>query len=440
MPRMIRAVAVPAAVALALLSIAVAHQQPSGAPQTIVKHFTPADRVSGRYQYVPFDVPVGATTLRVSYDYDRSNGENVVDLGVFEPGSLDLGTRAFRGYSGGAKSSFEISPYDATPGYRRGPIPSGTWNLLLGLYKVRDAGVQVTVTVAVESTGDKGRRDIERLQAGGSSSAARWYVGALHTHTLHSDGTMEPSALLRQFGNAGFDFVALTDHNNTTHGDDPRLWGRTTSGPLWIIGEEVTTPAGHASVWGLRPGDWIDFRVTKGDLHIRDLVNAAHDRGALFSINHPVSECVGCGWEHEISDAVDGIEISNGRHGELEKAVKIWDTLLRSGRRITAVGSSDWHSAPTPIDDAHVRVYAAALDQQGILDGIRRGRVILMRDARAETPDVIVRAGHNTARIGDSLDVTGASWPAWRAAGARCRRSRSCHAEQCGRIPAFRDL
>jgi hypothetical protein len=32
-----------------------------------------------------------------------------------------------------------------------------------------------------------------------------------------------------------------------------------------------------------------------------------------------------------------------------------------------------------------------------------------MRDARAETPDVIVRAGHNTARIGDSLDVTGAS-------------------------------
>ena len=330
---MIRAVAASAAVALLVLPSVVASQQPSRPRETIVKRFTPTDRVKGRYQYVPFDVPSGTTALRVTYDYNRSNGENVVDLGVFEPGPLDLGTRAFRGYSGGAKSGFEIGLFDATPGYRPGPIPNGTWNLLLGLYKVADAGVQVTVTVDVESTGEKGRRDSDHVQGRGSSGGPRWYVGALHTHTLHSDGTIDPSALVQQFGNAGFDFVAVTDHNNTTHSDDLRLRARPTSEPLWIIGEEVTTPAGHASVWGLQPHDWIDFRVAKGDLHIRDLVKAAHDRGALFSINHPVSACVGCGWEHEISDGVDGIEISNGRHGELEGA-------MRSGTRSSCPGAA----------------------------------------------------------------------------------------------------
>ena len=102
MRRMLRALAA-LAVMLILFTSGFTHRAVARAPHTIVKHFTPADRVSGRYQYVPFDVPAGTTTLRVAYDYNRSNGENVVDLGVFEPGSLDLGTPAFRGYSGGAK-------------------------------------------------------------------------------------------------------------------------------------------------------------------------------------------------------------------------------------------------------------------------------------------------------------------------------------------------
>ena len=236
-----------------------------------------------------------------------------------------------------------------------------------------------------------------------------WYRGALHTHTLHSDGSMTPPALLQQFGEAGFDFVAITDHNNTTHTYDEQLGPDPIAEAALDHRRGSHHSGGHASVWGLRPGDWIDFRVGKGDPRIRDLVKAAHDRGALFSINHPVSECVGCGWEHEIVDGIDGIEISNGRHGEVENALAIWDKLLVSGRRITAVGSSDWHSPPNPIDDAHVRVFAASLEQQAILDAIKSGRVIVMRDARAETPDVIVRAGNNTARVGDALDISSAS-------------------------------
>ena len=67
-------------------------------------HYTAQDREVGRYQYAPFLVPEGATRLTVTYAYDKAGGANVVDLGLFEPGSLDFGTPAFRGWSGGAAS------------------------------------------------------------------------------------------------------------------------------------------------------------------------------------------------------------------------------------------------------------------------------------------------------------------------------------------------
>ena len=83
---------------------------------SLVKHFTPADRASGRYLSVPFDVLPGAQRLKISYEYDKANGENTVDLGLFEPGSTEIGTRAYRGYSGGSKTTVAINDDDATPG------------------------------------------------------------------------------------------------------------------------------------------------------------------------------------------------------------------------------------------------------------------------------------------------------------------------------------
>ena len=373
---------------------------------TIVRHFTPSDQLSGRYQYVPFDVPQGTGTLRASYQYDRANGDNVIDLGLFEPGPLDLGTRAFRGYSGGARQSVIISPAETTSGYRPGPLPAGQWHMLLGLYKVREAGVDVTIHIDVEEgVTPRAPAPLPR-NTGRQAATAGWYMGALHTHTLHSDGTVTPMELMEQFRAANFDFVAITDHNNTTHQYELASQHPRAASPLWIIGEELTTPGGHASVWGLAPGAWIDFRVSPKQRRIGELVDAARRSGALFSVNHPASQCVACGWSHEFVDGIDAIEVSNGRHGEVANALAIWDRLLSSGRRLTAVGSSDWHSAPNPIDDANVRVHAPALTEEAILGAIRGGHVIVMRNGRDATPEITFRSGARTARVGESLELT----------------------------------
>jgi hypothetical protein len=357
-------------------------------PQTITRRYTPADRERDRYVYVPFEVPPGTTELRVKYTYDRADGQNTIDLGIFEPGSLEVGTTAMRGYSGGSKAEVTIGTRHATPGYRAGPLPAGRWHVMLGLYRVADAGVEVTMTIDV-LTADSGR----------------WWSGALHTHTLHSDGAVSATDLLGRVRAAGLDFVTITDHNNTTHRDEV-LRQAVPESPLWIVGEEVTTPAGHANVWGLDAGEWVDFRVRAQDRRIGELVRTAHAHGALFSINHPAGECDGCGWGHDIPEGLDAIEVWNGRHGAQEQAVALWERLLRDGRHVTAVGASDWHRDPDPIDKANVRVFARDLTEEAVLAAIRGGRVIVMRSASDQTPAFTVRRGHESATVGESIKAS----------------------------------
>ena len=65
-------------------------------------------------------------------------------------------------------------------------------------------------------------------------------------------------------------------------------------------------------------------------------------------------------WEQIIPDAVDAMEIWQNEKAPREPEIAIWDRLLRAGRRVTAVGVSDWHRPPAPIDAAAVRVLATA--------------------------------------------------------------------------------
>jgi hypothetical protein len=380
-------------------------------------HFKPG---GPRYEYVPFELSPGVETVTISYSYSGDDGSSVVDLGLFEPGPLTIGTPAFRGYSGGAQRTITVGRNTASPGYQAGPLPSGLWHVMLGMYKVAPAGVDVTITV----TEARERSDIPGPSAGPKGPALqpppsagpghsppvgrvfsdppKWYSGALHLHTIHSDGVLTPTALADAARDAGYDFIAIADHNNTTHTRDPFP-----ASPLHLVGEEVTTPGGHASVWGLPKGAWIDFRVSPGEPGAADTINgwvdAAHKAGALFAINHPFDTCGGCSWEQTIPGSLDGLEIWNGATGPQEQAIAMWDRLLRAGRRVTAVGASDWHRPPTPIGVAAVRVLAPQLTEAAILDGIRQHRVIVMRDARTTPPAVQARCGSTEAGVGESV-------------------------------------
>jgi hypothetical protein len=370
-------------------------------PRIIKAHFTPKQQQVERYVQVPFDVAAGATRIEIDLKYDRANGDNVVDLGLLEPGSLELGTKAFRGWTGGERSSIFVSAADATPGYWPGPIQAGEWKVSLGLYKVGPSGVDVEVTIHTSSLPVTAAplalpvRAKEPIRTGPA-----WYSGALHAHTHNSDGSLPAQALAERARAEGLDFLAITDHNNTAHQretiDVPGL--------LTIVGEEVTTPGGHANVWGLGGvRDFVDFRVSPGEAAIHRLFKAVSARGALVGINHPYSACVACSWTHPVPAEVNTIEITGREPAEIVRAVALWDMLLAAGRRVTAIGVSDWHRGDAPIGAASVRVWAGELSTRAILDGLRTGRVIVMADAATAPPEVRVTASKKEARVGDTV-------------------------------------
>jgi hypothetical protein len=372
-------------------------------PQAIRKHFTPADAFMSRYAYVPFQVPEGTTRVEFAYTYDRADGANVIDLGLLEPGPLALGTTAFRGWTGGERTGGFVAVDDATPGYWPGPIPAGEWRVQLGLYKVGPAGVDVEVTVRTSAAAAGPTPPLPPRAAEPLRTEARWYAGALHAHTLHSDGKLTAQELATMAREAGLDFLAVTDHNNTAHQreriDAPGL--------LVITGEEVTTPGGHANVWGLGGARaFVDFRALPGDPAIQAIVDAARAQGGLVSINHPYADCFACTWTHPVPQDLDAIEVSNAGAGNMERAVALWDALLRDGRRVTAVGASDWHRhGQQPIGTASVRVWANELSTPAILGAIRQRRVVVMADGTTAPPQLTVKSGRDVARTGEDLSV-----------------------------------
>ncbi len=400
-PRNALAAPALAAFALALLASPAFAQSADPTPRLIKVHYTAKDQQVLRYVNVPFDVPAGTTRIEIDLKYDKANGENVVDLGLLEPGSLALGTSAFRGWTGGERSAISVGAVDATPGYWPGPIQAGKWHVGLGLYKVGVKGVDVEVTVRTSS--DPVMRVMPSLPARPNEpirAGARWYSGALHAHTHNSDGALSAQALAARARAEGLDFLAITDHNNTAYQRE----AIDVPGLLTIVGEEVTTPGGHMNVWGLGGiRDFVDFRILPGDPAIIDLVKAVAARGALAGINHPYSSCVACSWTHAVPAGIGTIEISGREPEEMPRAVALWDMLLRQGRRVTAIGVSDWHRGETPLGSASVRVWANELSTRAILDSIREGRVVVMIDGTTPPPDVVVSAGARQARVGDTL-------------------------------------
>ena len=137
---------------------------------------------------------------------------NTVDIGIFDSrGHAFLDDAGFRGWSGTSKREFFIAPQEATPGYLRGPLFPGQWNVMLGLARVQPEGVHydVSVKLTLADAGALPEQQPDGLPRGSARAPSkakgksRWVKGDLHCHTLHSDGLNSVEELARLLAGAG---------------------------------------------------------------------------------------------------------------------------------------------------------------------------------------------------------------------------------------------
>jgi hypothetical protein len=322
-------------------------------------HIEPAQQ--GSYFTVPFEVADNVERLSLHYSYarrpevnlDLPNGDytardeiNIIDLGLLAPDGRQVGA------SGSDKLEFTVSETDATPGYTPCPIVPGTWQILVGAYKVAPGGVDVDYKITLDS------------------KSRRLFKGDLHAHTLASDGVHTLDELAWKAKRNGLDFIAVTDHNQFVAAEAlPHVEGLT-----MIPGVEWTHYQGHANFLGVsQPYDGSFFTNAFDEAQAK--FTTARQRGALITVNHPFDEI--CGFQFDLQKLpFDCIEVWNGPMRESNlKAVGLWQQLLSAGRKIPICGGSDYHR-DTPfifLGGPTMGLYAGSRGASDLLAALRNG-------------------------------------------------------------------
>jgi hypothetical protein len=207
----------------------------------------------------------------------------------------------------------------------------------------------------------------------------QFYRGNLHTHSTNSDGGVAPQAVANAYREAGYHFLALTDHFLETYGfpiTDTTPFR--TDGFTTILGAEMHT--GHSEIGNLwhilavgLPADFA--RYPEGETGPQ-LAARAMAAGAFVAAAHPLwsnlteADVVSLG-------AIHAIETWNGacQGTDLHDSWYMLDLLLAKGHRYTACATDDAHFKPSDSGFATgwVWVKSEALTPDALLTNLKAG-------------------------------------------------------------------
>lgn len=229
--------------------------------------------------------------------------------------------------------------------------------------------------------------------------ARKWYKGDTHLHTLNSDGALTPGQLVDKCKGKGLDFMIITDHNYNTV--DKSYF----DGDMLIIqGQEITDESGHVNVWGKKVPEEPPYDI-KTTENYKKLLEKCKKAGAVISVNHPF--CSKCGFRLNLDDFdFDCVEVWNTvQHRDNMKNCDWWVKQLLNGKRIAAVGGSDYHrdelklpilAIPTTI------VHAKSKSEKDILEALVEGRSVITNSPNSSM--IYMKYGNNT--VGDTAKLT----------------------------------
>jgi hypothetical protein len=210
------------------------------------------------------------------------------------------------------------------------------------------------------------------------AAPGRFWKGNIHTHSNASDGVRTPEEVCATYREAGYDFLALTDHFLAKY-NFPVVDTRPsrTAGFTTILGAELHAPATSlGEMWHiLAVGLPLDFTPTTPEETGAQLAARAVAAGAFVAIPHP-------GWyaltaaDAKTLEGAHAVEVYNHTsqlRTERGDGVYLADQLLAEGRRINLIAVDDAHFACPDAFGGWVMVKAPANEPAALLAALKAG-------------------------------------------------------------------
>ncbi len=283
------------------------------------------------------------------------------------------------------------------------------------------------------------------------------YAGNTHMHTPYSDGKALHAEIAQAAGEAGLDFVIVTDHNVWVNGVE-KYHGKV----LLLVGEEIhdvrrQPQANHLLVYNA------EAELSPLASDPQNLIDEVNRHGGFCYLAHPFERGSPIGpdleaipWSDWDVTGYTGIEIWNymsefksllrsklaavyyayfparGIRGPFRATLRQWDQLLSQGKRVAAIGGADAHGNTYSLGPLHRVVFPYEFlfrcvnthiltgrplngqlehDKPLVYGALRAGHTWVGYDLPASTAGFRFRAhsGANHALMGDELVRTGAA-------------------------------
>ncbi|HET7539532.1 MAG TPA: CehA/McbA family metallohydrolase [Polyangiaceae bacterium] len=218
---------------------------------------------------------------------------------------------------------------------------------------------------------------------------AHFQKGNVHTHTTLSDGGSSPEHTIAWYRSHGYQFLALTDHNQLSR--PARYPSLQEPGFVLISGEEITMTGRGRQVHV--NGLCIKSRIPGGSFAsvtaaLSNGIGAVRHQGGVALVNHPNFD-----WAlspTDVSDARDAalLEIASG-HPYVHSAgdadhpshEALWDIALASGADFMGVGVDDEHHIDVSSDPpatpgrAWISTFGDVTDSAAICAALAQGQL-----------------------------------------------------------------
>ena len=200
------------------------------------------------------------------------------------------------------------------------------------------------------------------------STSTYEYVGNPHVHTPYSDGQASHAEIATAAGEAGLDFVVVTDHNVWVNGCEG-YYGQV----LLLVGEEIHDVRCRPQVNHLLAYN-AETELAPLASDLQGLIDTVNQRGGLCFLAHPYEyrsplspELAAIPWTEWDVTGYSGLEVWNymsefkalarnrlaavlyayfpalGIAGPFRATLRRWDELLSQGERVAVVGGADAH-------------------------------------------------------------------------------------------------